>query len=362
MLWRATRGCNLNRDPQGLRERSLKVSVVIPTYNSERTIRPAIDSVLAQTIAPYEVIVLDDGSTDGTVSILQSYGSRITLLRQENSGVASARNTMCEKAQGDLIAFLDHDDVWHARYLEIQHENAMRYPEAVAYFTGHINFYGYKTFEWPSLQQDDPPAELIAPAAFLARYCARPSPFASVSYLCVPKDVLRRIRDEPFHVDGADDSYLCTLFPLLGSVIYTPAPLVAYRFTEDAQSSDSLKMDRLRTEVLELLEPKFKTKGSADLYALFAMAFASKRRQYAKRLLGVGRKVEARSQLRASFTHSRSLASAAKSAGLLAASYMPNRLHPAWPGAHREWRGARVRHLTQRRREPVTPLGEESPE
>ena len=320
-------------------KRPLKLSVVIPTYNSARTIHAAIDSVLAQTIAPYEVIVLDDGSTDGTVSILQSYGSRITVLRQENSGVARTRNTLCKKAQGDLIAFLDHDDIWHPRYLEIQQKSATKYPDAVAFFTGHSNFYGYESFAWPSSQQDDPPAELIAPAAFLARYCAKPSPFASVSFLCVPKDVFLRIPDEPFHVDGADDSYLCTLFPLLGSVSYTAAPLVAYRFTEDAQSSDSLKMDRLRIEVLNLLEPKFKAHGSAGLYALFAMALASKRRQYAKRLLGAGRRVEARSQLRASFAHSRSLASTAKSAGLLAASYLPTRLHPAWPAAHREWGG-----------------------
>jgi glycosyltransferase involved in cell wall biosynthesis len=122
----------------------LKASVVIPTYNSERTIRAAIDSALAQTIAPYEVIVLDDGSTDDTVSILQSYGSRITLLRQENSGLASARNTLCEKAQGDLIAFLDHDDIWHARYLEVQQKNVRTYPDAVAFFPGHYNFYGMK--------------------------------------------------------------------------------------------------------------------------------------------------------------------------------------------------------------------------
>ena len=155
----------------------MKVSVVIPTYNSARTIHAAIDSALAQTIAPYEVIVLDDGSTDGTVSILQSYGSSITVLRQENSGVASTRNTLCKKAQGDLIAFLDHDDIWHARYLEIQQKNATKYPDAVAFFTGHTNFYGYESFRV---------AFITAGRSSSRTYCTRS---VSCSLLCETESV-----------------------------------------------------------------------------------------------------------------------------------------------------------------------------
>ena len=87
-----------------------KVSVIIPAYNSDRYIGEAIDSVLAQTYTDYEIIVVDDGSTDNTKNIVQAYGDRVHYLYQENQGVASARNLAIEKAQGEFIAFLDADD------------------------------------------------------------------------------------------------------------------------------------------------------------------------------------------------------------------------------------------------------------
>ena len=96
------------------------VSVVIPTYNHALFLREAVDSVLAQTVAPVEIIVVDDGSSDETPAILASYGDRIRVIRQENGGVAVARNTGIVAARGELLAFLDSDDVWLPRKLELQ--------------------------------------------------------------------------------------------------------------------------------------------------------------------------------------------------------------------------------------------------
>lgn len=93
------------------------VSVVVPTFDGEAFVRETLDSVLAQEYAPFEVIVCDDGSRDGTLAILESYGSRIRLVRQRNQGVAAARNRAAEEAHGELIAFLDHDDVWERNLL-----------------------------------------------------------------------------------------------------------------------------------------------------------------------------------------------------------------------------------------------------
>ena len=72
----------------------MKISVVIPTYNSARVIRLTLDSVLRQTVAPHEILVLDDGSKDETVSILNSYGSKVSVIQQPNRGVAAARNEL----------------------------------------------------------------------------------------------------------------------------------------------------------------------------------------------------------------------------------------------------------------------------
>jgi glycosyltransferase involved in cell wall biosynthesis len=90
----------------------LKVSVIIPIYNGEMFLREALDSVLAQTYPLHEIIAIDDGSTDSSPEILRSYGQQLTLCRQENQGVAAARNAGLRLASGDAIAFIDQDDLW----------------------------------------------------------------------------------------------------------------------------------------------------------------------------------------------------------------------------------------------------------
>lgn len=92
----------------------MTLSVIIPTYNGAAYLRETLESVFAQTLPADEVIAVDDGSTDGSPDILCSFGDRITIVRQKNQGVAVARNTGLEHASGDLIAFLDQDDLWPA--------------------------------------------------------------------------------------------------------------------------------------------------------------------------------------------------------------------------------------------------------
>lgn len=96
------------------------VSVVIPAYNAEGSIRQAINSVLNQTHQPDEIIVVDDGSMDNTQSIIGEYGDKIIDIRQANAGASVARNTGVERAAGKWIAFLDADDEWLPAKLEIQ--------------------------------------------------------------------------------------------------------------------------------------------------------------------------------------------------------------------------------------------------
>ena len=88
------------------------VTAVIPTYNRGWTLAEAVESVLAQDYPALELIVVDDGSTDDTPSILADYGSRIRVIRQENRGVSAARNRGIADANGEYIAFLDSDDLW----------------------------------------------------------------------------------------------------------------------------------------------------------------------------------------------------------------------------------------------------------
>jgi glycosyltransferase involved in cell wall biosynthesis len=111
------------------------VSIVIPIYNGENYLREAIESVLAQTYANYELIVVDDGSTDRTPSIAQSYGSRLTYVYQQNGGAASAFNHGLRRAQGKYIAWLSHDDIYLPQKLERQVELLEAQPQIGACFT-----------------------------------------------------------------------------------------------------------------------------------------------------------------------------------------------------------------------------------
>lgn len=98
----------------------IKVSVIIPAYNAERFVKAAIDSVLAQTFQDFEILVVDDGSTDETKNILAQYGDKIRYLYKDNGGVSKARNYGIERAEGKYVAFLDADDVWLPEKLEKQ--------------------------------------------------------------------------------------------------------------------------------------------------------------------------------------------------------------------------------------------------
>jgi glycosyltransferase involved in cell wall biosynthesis len=91
---------------------SSKVTAIIPTYNYARFLPRAIDSVLAQTYAPIEVLVVDDGSTDDTPEVLARYGERVRVMRLQNGGVSRARNTGIGAARTDFVAMLDADDWW----------------------------------------------------------------------------------------------------------------------------------------------------------------------------------------------------------------------------------------------------------
>jgi glycosyltransferase involved in cell wall biosynthesis len=90
-----------------------KVTVVMPVYNGERFLRESLDSVCAQTFQDFEVLCVDDGSTDNSAAVLEQYAERIRVVRQKNSGQSAARNAGVRLAKGQYIAFLDQDDLWY---------------------------------------------------------------------------------------------------------------------------------------------------------------------------------------------------------------------------------------------------------
>ena len=96
------------------------ISSIVPVFNGERYLKEALDSIRAQTYRPLEIIVADDGSTDGTAAVMAGSGSEVRYLFQPNAGPAAARNLGLSTARGAFVAFLDHDDLWHPEKLARQ--------------------------------------------------------------------------------------------------------------------------------------------------------------------------------------------------------------------------------------------------
>lgn len=116
------------------------ITCIVPVYNGERFLAETLDSILNQTYGRREVLVIDDGSTDGTPDIMAGYGDRVRHIRQEHAGQEEARNHGVREARGDFIAFLDADDLWHREKLALQVVAFRERPELGACFTRARNF------------------------------------------------------------------------------------------------------------------------------------------------------------------------------------------------------------------------------
>jgi glycosyltransferase involved in cell wall biosynthesis len=134
------------------------VTVVMPAYNVEQYIAAAIESVLAQTFCDFELLVVDDGATDGTAAIAESFvrrDSRVRLLQKTNGGLSSARNAALRRSTAPAIAILDSDDLWDPRFLEAQIELLAKRPD-VDIVSGNARNLGGSAHARPARPFPDP--------------------------------------------------------------------------------------------------------------------------------------------------------------------------------------------------------------
>jgi glycosyltransferase involved in cell wall biosynthesis len=205
----------------------VRISAIIPVFNGSATLRQAIDSVLQQRGADFELIVVDDGSTDSTAVIIESYGERIQRIRQSNKGPAAARNAGVRSARGEYLGFLDADDRWLPGMLERAAVILDSDPDcAVAY--GNLvmvdsdgcslatNLVGEEYTHAPSMDEILLRMWPIMPSAALVRRSAFDACGGFV---------------EEFRGAGFEDAYLWLRLREQGHFNYVPEPLAVWRFS-----------------------------------------------------------------------------------------------------------------------------------
>lgn len=201
------------------------ISVIVPVYNSEQFLASVLESVLAQTSPANEIIVVDDGSTDGSADIIATYGERVRTLRQTNQGQGVARNRGAEASTGSLLAFIDSDDLWDSNKLAIQVALLERFPQAVATYCDYRTIDGHGAVTQTTSAVGTP----------------RPSGNALQQLLignCVGSPSVVLVRREAFfqaggfnekHSRAAEDYALWLALAVIGPIIYSPDTLVSYR-------------------------------------------------------------------------------------------------------------------------------------
>ncbi len=224
----------------------MRVSVIIPTYNSSEWVEEAVSSVLAQTYPATEVIVVDDGSTDDTPGRMARFSNSVQYIRKENGGVSTARNLGIVESTGDLIAFLDADDVWHPRKLELVVATFVRRPD--------LGLLGTRTYPWPGVVPEIPPdwnkdVEEIRLEDLIVGYGL------GASSIVIRAEVLRAAGPFDVTLYGPEDRDMWIRIALLTPVAKLPLPLVGYRAgTPGSLSKNAARMELGERAILQKLD------------------------------------------------------------------------------------------------------------
>ena len=270
-------------------------TVVIPLYNKKRHIGRAIKSVISQTYQNFEIVIVDDGSTDNGVNeIIKIEDPRIILIRQENKGVSSARNRGIDAAKYNYIAFLDADDIWKPNFLESIKKLIEEYPKAGAYATSYginnengilvpsLNFYSFEE-KWYGIVDD------------YFKYAIK-APLITASSVVIPKAVFNEIGKFPVGIKRGEDLDMWRRIALKYDIVYLNEICAIYFHDADnrACKRKSMLIDLMVNYSEEIL---FENKGLENYSPYFVEYMINNIITKARYLIDEGKAKEARKLL-----------------------------------------------------------------
>lgn len=214
------------------------ISIVIPLYNKEKSIASTLQTVLNQTFSDYEIVIVNDGSTDNSVAEVEKVqDSRVRLIHQQNAGVSVARNRGVEEAKGELIAFLDADDEWKPEYLATQYQLSLKYPEC-SVFACNYEFRDVEGKVTPTIIHKLSFAEEdgILINYFEVASCSHPPLWTSA--VVVRKSALQAIGGFPVGIKSGEDLLTWARLACKYQIAYSITPLAVFIFDERIFNAD----------------------------------------------------------------------------------------------------------------------------
>jgi len=219
-----------------------QVSVIIPTYNRAWIIEEAIHSVLAQDYTEFELIVVDDGSTDQTFDVLESYRNDIKVLSQKNKGVSAARNRGIAEASGKFIAFLDSDDLWLSQKLSVQIDFFNQTPDALICQTEEVWIRnGFRVN--PKKRHKKPSGMIFKPSLKLC--------LVSPSAVMIRRRLFDRVGGFDETLPACEDYDLWLRISCRFPIHLIDTPLIIKRGGHDDQLSKGTGLDKFRIKAIE---------------------------------------------------------------------------------------------------------------
>lgn len=253
-----------------------KISVVIPLYNKGFIISETLESVLVQTFTDFEIVIVNDGSTDSSFEIVSQYtDNRIRLYNQENKGVSKTRNAGIEYSKSDLIAFLDADDYWHPNHLEELYQLYIDFPNCGLYASRYfMKISKENTIKTTYIQAVSDNFRGILPDYFLASMQYR---VGLTSAVAIPKEMIQGNFLFNPELNGQEDLELFTKIAIQKLVAITNKYTVEYNFAIENQLSkiQFIQKKIIKFDQFSADENKNKSlKKFLDLYRLeYALQF-----------------------------------------------------------------------------------------
>ena len=222
-----------------------KFSVVISVYNKAPFIATTLDSVLAQTVQDFEIVLLNDGSTDDSESILKGYTNdpRVSLYSEENKGAAAGRNYVIQKAEGDYIALLDADDYWKPDYLEEHARLIKKYPNESVFATNSEVISKGKTIQRGFSVPIDTDEDMVVDY-FLASYL---DSILHSSTTVIKREVFDEVGLYNPAIKSGQDTDLYVRLGLKYPVVFSPKVCVQYLVIENSLFRSSKKLSHKPT-------------------------------------------------------------------------------------------------------------------